>query len=84
MKLSTKMRSVLEQLSVEDKFGFDLVAGAPSLLSRYSVYVLLARMEDKGLIAGFTVRAPSGFDRRCYAITVEGRAALEEQSEVSP
>lgn len=77
--LSKSERNVIEQLIERDKYGLELVAGSDGFLARSSVYVLLGRMEDKGLIEGREVAAPSGENgppRRRYKTTGHGVRAF--------
>lgn len=78
-QLSKSERNVIEQLIGREKYGLELVADSDRLLSRSSVYVLLGRMEDKGLIAGREVAAQAGENgppRRIYKATGHGVRAL--------
>jgi PadR family transcriptional regulator len=78
-RLSAKELSVLEQLVGGEKYGLELVAGSAGYLSRHSVYVLLARMEEKGFIDSREDAAPPGVavpPRRKYAVTGHGRRVL--------
>lgn len=65
MTLSKAEQNVLDQLAaVDEKFGSDLVVDSGGVLSRWSVYVLLGRMEDRGLIVGRVADA----GRRAYRL----------------
>lgn len=77
--LSAKDVNVLQQLVVRDKYGLELVSGSAGELSRNSVYVHLARMEEKGLIKGRPEPTPPGLrgpPRRIYTVTGLGQRAL--------
>lgn len=78
-RLSAMERNVLGQLVGRDKYGLELVADSEDVLSRRSIYVILGRMEDKGLIAGREIETPageSGPPRRVYRVTGHGRRVL--------
>lgn len=71
-------QEILRALAAAERelYGLDLVAAGAA--TRDSLYVVLARMEDRGLIEG---REENGVDlprlpRRLYRITDVGRAAL--------
>ena len=71
--------NVLRQLITSEKYGLELVAGSEGLIRRNAVYVLLGRMEDKGLIEGreeATPQGESGPPRRVYKVTGHGRRCL--------
>lgn len=78
-RLSNNEYNVLNQLAVREKYGLELVAGSEGQLSRNAVYVLLGRMEDKGLVEGREAPAPagqSGPPRRLYKLTGHGARVL--------
>ena len=78
-RLSSKEANVIAQLMKRDLYGLELVAGSEGVLARNAIYVLLGRMEDKGLIEGREEAAPkgaSGPPRRVYRVTGHGRRAL--------
>ena len=54
--LSRKEKLVLELLGDREMFGLDLVRASKGVLKRGVVYVMLSRMEDRGLIAARGVR----------------------------
>ena len=88
MNVTEREHNVLCQLVVRERYGLELVAGSDGLIRRNTVYVLLGRMEDKGLIEGRDVGAPkgsSGPPRRVYRITGLGersRAAYEASAAI--
>lgn len=70
----TRERRILEALATADRelYGLDLVAAGAA--KRWWLYVVLARMEESGLIKG---REDDGDPpRRLYRITDAGNAAL--------
>ena len=78
-RLSANERNVLEQLIGRQKYGLELVAESNGQLARNAIYVLLGRMEDKGLIEGREVETPQGETgppRRVYKVNAHGRRAL--------
>jgi DNA-binding PadR family transcriptional regulator len=78
-RLSGREQNVLEQLVAREKYGLELVADSDGTLARNAIYVLLARMEDKGLITGREESAPDGAKgppRRRYRITGHGSRVL--------
>ena len=77
--LTEREANVLTQLIAGEKYGLELVAGSGGLLRRNAVYVLLGRMEDKGLIEGreeATPQGESGPPRRVYRVTGHGARVL--------
>ena len=78
-RLTANERNVLEQLIQRRKYGLELVADSEGGLARNAIYVLLGRMEDKGLIDGQEEEPPkgeSGPPRRVYKVTGHGRRAF--------
>ena len=77
LTLSPKELLVLELLlRHQDLYGLQLVATSGGRLKRGTVYVTLARMEEKGYITSKLEAAPSGvggLPRRIYAATSLGR-----------
>lgn len=67
--------AILELLSGKDMYGLEMVK-ASERLTRASIYVILNRMEDKGLVSS-RVEETSGptAGRRIYAITGLGQRA---------
>jgi DNA-binding PadR family transcriptional regulator len=61
-------------------YGLELVKESGDRLKRGTVYVTLARLEDKGLIRSrtpATTGGHSGLPRPHYTLTAEGRKALD-------
>ena len=77
LTLSPKELLVLELLlQQQDLYGLQLVASSRGRLKRGTVYVTLARMEDKGYVTSKLDAAPAGtggLPRRLYAATPLGR-----------
>ena len=77
LTLSPKELLVLELLlRHQDLYGLQLVASSRGRLKRGTVYVTLARMEEKGYVTSKLDAAPSGMGglpRRLYAATPLGR-----------
>jgi DNA-binding PadR family transcriptional regulator len=67
---------VMELLRGRERYGLELVDASDGTLKRGSVYVILARMEEKGFVdSRQEERAPStsGLPRRLYRATPYGR-----------
>lgn len=78
-RLSERERNIIKQLLQREKYGLELVEDSGGTLKRNAIYVVLSRMEDKGLISGRNVDAPkgsSGPPRRIYRVTGHGARAL--------
>jgi PadR family transcriptional regulator PadR len=71
---------ILELLGGGEKFGLQLVEDSSGQLKRGTVYVTLARMQEKGYLESRT-ESPSagaiGLPRRLYRPTAFGRRVLE-------
>ena len=75
LTLSPKELLVLQLLREQDLYGLQLVAVSRGRLKRGTVYVTLARMEEKGYVTSKLDAAPSGMGglpRRIYAATPLG------------
>lgn len=78
-RLSMREVHVLTQLVSRPKYGLELVEDSDGILAKNAIYVLLGRMEDKGLIKGKKEDTPPGEmgpPRRRYAITGLGQRTL--------
>jgi DNA-binding PadR family transcriptional regulator len=67
---------VMELLRGRERYGLELVDASRGTLKRGSVYVILARMEEKGFVdSRHEERSPgaSGLPRRLYRATPYGR-----------
>ena len=76
LTVSPKELLVLELLRHQELYGLQLVAASRGRLKRGTVYVTLARMEEKGYITSKPDAPPSGtggLPRRIYAVTALGR-----------
>lgn len=78
---SQKEADVMRMLIARgDSYGLDLVNASEGKLKRGTIYVLLDRMEDKGLIESWTEDCPTdgyvGIPRRRYRLTGAGIRAL--------
>lgn len=78
-RLSRTEALILELLVERESFGLELVERAHGALKRGTVYVTLARMQDKGYLASYTEPLPSGaigLPRRLYKPTAYGARVL--------
>ena len=78
VRLTAKEREILKLLIGQgaEMYGLEMVARSSGRLSRGSVYVLLDRLEERGLVSSrLEERAPgtSGIARRLYLPTGYGR-----------
>ena len=67
---------VMELLRGRERYGLELVDASRGALKRGSVYVTLARMEDKGFVDSRQeerLQGTSGLPRRLYRATPYGR-----------
>ena len=74
--MSTTESLVMELLRGRERYGLELVDASRGTLKRGSVYVTLARMEEKGFVESRQEeRSPgsSGLPRRLYRATPYGR-----------
>lgn len=77
--LSPKELLILQLLINQERYGQELVDVSEGELKRGTVYVTLARMEDKGFVEGHSEPRPAhegGLPRRKYRITGEGQRVL--------
>ena len=78
LKLPSMSRTeslVLELLRSRDRYGLELVDDSAGALKRGSVYVILARMEEKGFVESRQEARPpkaGGVPRRIYRATEYG------------
>ena len=66
---------VMDLLRSGDRYGLELVDASDGALKRGSVYVILARMEEKGFVDSWQEQRPdgaSGVPRRVYRATQYG------------
>jgi DNA-binding PadR family transcriptional regulator len=67
---------VMELLRGRERYGLELVDASGAALKRGSVYVILARMEDKGFVDSRQEERPQGaggLPRRLYRATPYGK-----------
>jgi PadR family transcriptional regulator PadR len=86
-KLIAQMRKgaieycVLALLEDHDQYGFELTRNLSStdglVVSEGTIYPLLTRLRDGGLVETFWEESPQGPPRRYYRLTDDGRMALE-------
>jgi DNA-binding PadR family transcriptional regulator len=82
VRLTAKEREILELLIGHgaEMYGLEMVARSDGRLSRGSIYVLLDRLEERGLVnSRLEERAPgtSGIARRLYRPTGHGRRVFQ-------
>ena len=71
---------VLELLRGQERYGLELVDASAGSLKRGSIYVILARMEEKGFVESRQeerAAGASGLPRRIYRATKYGRKVHE-------
>lgn len=79
LSLSSKERCILEALGGRELYGLQIVAESAGGVGRGTVYVTLARMEEKGLVESRQEVAPAAsrsLPRRLYRATGHGIRAL--------
>src|SRR5438093_11715774 len=85
--LPAKQELILELLiGRREMYGLELVAASGGRLKRGTVYVTLARMEEKGYVRSHLEDAPpdaGGLPRRVYEATPLGRRVLEAWVDVA-
>ena len=85
--LSPKETLILELLTErDDMYGLELVAASRRRLKRGTIYVTLARMEDKGYVTSRLEAPPAdagGLPRRRYRPTALGRRVFEAWTQVA-
>jgi DNA-binding PadR family transcriptional regulator len=85
--LSPKETLILELLIArEDMYGLELVSASRRRLKRGTIYVTLARMEDKGFVTSRLEDPPAdsgGLPRRRYRPTALGRRVFETWTQVA-
>src|SRR5580658_215976 len=78
-RLSRTEHLILDLLQERESFGLELVERSGGALKRGTVYVTLARMQDKGYVTSHTEAAPPGaigLPRRRYRPSAYGLAAF--------
>jgi len=85
--LSPKETLILELLTERDEmYGLELVAASRRGLKRGTIYVTLARMEEKGYVTSRLEDPPAdtgGLPRRLYKPTALGRRVFETWTRVA-
>lgn len=80
MKLPSRNEIEVLQLLAggRELYGLELIKRSRGALKRNSIYVVLGRMEDQGLVTGreVKVKGAPGLPRRLYKITGLGQKAL--------
>jgi DNA-binding PadR family transcriptional regulator len=79
-RLSPTERLILELLVTGERFGLELVAASKGAIKRGTVYVTLARMQDKGYVESRLEPLPPGaigLPRRLYRPTAYGLRVLD-------
>jgi DNA-binding PadR family transcriptional regulator len=79
-RLSRTERLILDLLQDGESFGLELVMRSRAALKRGTVYVTLARMEEKGYVTSRTEPLPHGaigLPRRLYRPTAYGVSVLK-------
>jgi len=87
-QLSSKEQVILDLLIGQPTgmYGLALVGASCGRLKRGTVYVTLARMEDKGLVTSVREDAPvdaGGLPRRLYMPTALGRRMLKAHAQLA-
>src|SRR4249919_1649344 len=79
-RLSRTEHLILDLLQDRERFGLELVERSQGALKRGTVYVTLARMQDKGYVTSRTEALPHGaigLPRRLYRPTAYGVAVFK-------
>lgn len=80
LRLTPKEQFILELLTVGgEMYGLEMVHRSGGELARGSVYVLLDRLEEKGMVESWQedkAAGASGIPRRLYKVNGEGSRAL--------
>jgi PadR family transcriptional regulator PadR len=81
MRRGTLQYCVLALLAGEERYSFDLVRGLAAVdgmvTSEGTIYPLLSRLRNDGLVVSTWQESPSGPPRRYYRVTEKGLAALD-------
>ena len=81
--ISSTQGVILKLLSQHEPLGgLELVRKSNGLLKRSSIYVILSRLEESGLVESKYVDTPKGERgprRRQFVLTVNGKAELAER-----
>ena len=78
---------VLQALDTSDAYGYELITRIAETSDNVfefqegTLYPLLYRLEDRGLVKSYKTQAPSGKERRYYSITKDGRSFLASRTQ---
>jgi PadR family transcriptional regulator PadR len=74
---------VLTLLSRSDNYGYEIASRLMQEvgMGEGTIYPLMRRMQDDGLVSTYLVEAPGGPPRKYYRMTDAGRATLKAQRE---
>jgi len=74
---------VLALLARQDGYAYDIASRLAEEIGmgEGTIYPLMRRMQDDGLVSTYLVEAPGGPPRKYYRITEIGRATLKAQRE---
>jgi len=74
---------VLTLLSRADNYGYEIATRLMQEvgMGEGTIYPLMRRMQDDGLVSTYLVEAPGGPPRKYYRMTETGRATLKAQRE---
>jgi PadR family transcriptional regulator PadR len=80
LKKGTLELCVLSLLTNEDLYGFELVGriSAGIEIAEGSIYPLLKRIKDDGLVSSYLQESSEGPPRKYYSITGHGRASYDK------
>ncbi|HWA61884.1 MAG TPA: PadR family transcriptional regulator [Caulobacteraceae bacterium] len=72
---------VLALLSRADSYAYEIASrlAAGIDMGEGTIYPLMRRMQDDGLVETYLVESPSGPSRKYYRLTAAGRCAFETQ-----
>lgn len=72
---------VLALLSREDGYAYDIASRLAEGIDmgEGTIYPLMRRLQDEGLVATYLVESPSGPPRKYYRLTEPGRRSFAEQ-----
>jgi PadR family transcriptional regulator PadR len=72
---------VLALLSQEDSYAYELASRLAKEvgMGEGTIYPLMRRLQDDGLVRTYLVESPSGPSRKYYKLTPSGRAAFAAQ-----
>lgn len=79
MKRGTLEMCALSVISRDDCYGYEIVNRISTCMemTEGTIYPLMKRLRDAGLIDSYIVESPEGPPRKYYKITAEGKTELE-------